>query len=118
MDVEVERHKTRAISATEGTPVDYTGEIIRFSARDVEYRFDLNDATPGEAIFAWITQNGCGTFVDLTTPRLPVCRVLPRGTPLLRQAVRWLNEFRGVQSVLVWDCRSGQYCRLPVERLD
>jgi hypothetical protein len=114
VDVEIERHGTHAVPTAEGTPLGWAGEVIRFSTRDVEYRFDLDDATPGEATFAWINQNGCGTFVDLTAPRQPICGVFPRGSPLLRQAVRWLTECRGVQFVLVWDCRSEQYSRLPV----
>jgi hypothetical protein len=105
------------MTTSEGPVAGWVGEVIWFVARDVEYRFDLNDATPGEATFAWITQNGYGTFVDLTTARLPVSRMLPRGTPLLRKAVGWLREFRGVQTVLVWDSRARGYCRLPADDL-
>ena len=96
-----------------GEGVSWAGEVIYFREAGTEYRFELDDSMPGEAVFARITEGGRESGVQVANrPQGPAFRELPRGVPPLCRAVQWLRESRWVQRIAVYDGESGFY-RLP-----
>jgi hypothetical protein len=119
VDILSERYEDAGLKGLHdaGRDVSWAGEVIRFREGAVEYRFDLDDSVPGEAVFAKITVDGRESGVKLGRPQGPDFRELPRTAPLLWQAVRHLRDQRGVQWVAVYDAEVGFYRRLDVAEL-
>lgn len=77
-----------------GHDVSWAGETIRCKDGEKEYRFDLDDSAPGEAIFARIVADGRETSVKLGRAQGPAFRELPRDEPLLASALSYLRDNR------------------------
>jgi hypothetical protein len=80
MEVVAERYEDPDLKALAdaGEDVSWAGEVIRFLEAGTEYRFDLDDSMPGEAVFSRITEGGRESGVKLTRPQGPAFRQLPR----------------------------------------
>lgn len=95
-----------------GEDVSWAGESIKFIEGEKCFEFSLDDSMPGEAVFKKIVTNGISEQVRIAARIGSGAVALPKGDPLLVNAIAYLSESRKMERFAVHDAHNGFYKRL------
>lgn len=100
-----------------GTDVSYAGEVIDFLEGERTLMFSIDDLTPTYATFSKIVTGAQSQSVKLGTAYGSSAVQFPAEDALVRRAIKFLADRRGVRFIAIYDGPSGGYKQIPVNEL-